>query len=104
MSICSPCTEISSKYLCVTSMFIGVGLPNTTYYVFFLSLANGWLTSYIGESDASGNIYIESESFDFAENTGYEFWVNTTNNSNDRDNFVNGIENTCFITTFTRID
>lgn len=105
MSYCAPCTNIGLLYICYDEIEIGiVENADTMYYVYFMSLANGFVVKYSATSDGDGLLIIESDGgFVLSENTGYEIWVNQTDDQSDREEFtINGITNECFMANLKR--
>ena len=105
MSFCTPCTNIGLLYICYDELEIGtVDNADTLYYIYFMSLANGFIVKYSATSDSNGLLTIESTGgFVLSENTGYEIWVNQTDDQSDKEEFqINGITNECFMTNFKR--
>jgi len=104
MSYCAPCSALTPIEICTTEITIGTAIADTLYYIYFRSLANGWTVKYEATSDSDGLIIVESlTGFVLAENTGYELWINQTDNIDDREDFTSGgLTNECFTTSFMR--
>lgn len=78
MGLCEKCTQLKPINLCTDSVIIGsVAEFNTSYIVFFKSLATGALYSYPVTSNSVGLLtLLFVEGFPLASGTGYELWVN----------------------------
>jgi hypothetical protein len=104
MSYCAPCSQIEPLYFCYPSIEIGIVADvDTDYFVYIQSYATGAVQVFEVLSDGDGLITIESDDFQFAENTLYQIWVNKTGDKADKEEFIiNGVTNSCFNTYFMK--
>lgn len=106
MSICSPCTRLKEVALCTDSIVIGtVASFNTSYNIYFTSLANGFILRETATSDGAGLLTLTpANGFALAANMGYEIKVNKTNSSLTGENLtIGGTTATCFNVSFVHV-
>jgi len=106
MSLCNNCRELKTVSLCVNNLTIGTVVSNnTSYNIYFRSVANGMLIKYTATSNGSGLLVLSpNDGFIFATNHVYELFVNKTTSSSTGENLtIGGITDTCFKVMFEQV-
>lgn len=106
MALCAPCTRLKDIALCTDSIIIGtVGSINTSYNIYFRSLANGMVVRYTATSDGLGLLILTPiNGFALSSHTGYEIFVNKTNANLTGENLTIGSTiATCFNLSFIHV-
>jgi hypothetical protein len=107
MSICTPCKAVKPVSICTTNLIIGtVAGLNTTYNIFFRSLANGFLVKYTVTSDGAGLLVLSpNDGLVLACNHTYEMYVNTSTSASTGANLTIGtVTATCFNVKFEQVN
>jgi hypothetical protein len=107
MGLCQSCRRLKPVAICVEDLTIGtVQDINTTYNIFFKSLANGFTIKYTAISDNDGLLILSpSNGFILAQNHLYEMYVNkTTSMSSGEPLDIDGVVADCFQVMFTSVN
>lgn len=103
--ICDSCKTLRPINICTDSIEIGtVASINSTYNIYFISLANGLIVRYTTISDANGLLILTPTSFVFATNHLYKLFVNQTNSVERGEDLTIGVNTAkCFNIEFVEV-
>jgi len=105
-NICLPCDKLKEISVCTETIVIGtVASFNTLYYIYFISLANGFIVRYTATSNGLGVLVLTPvNGFVLATNHLYEIFVNTNQSVSTGENIsIGAVTAKCFNVSFVEV-